>query len=319
MPALSAPTKAAAPERLELDGRTLRLAKRDVKLDGRELGLLRESNDLLDDVSALRARMEEDGYLLLRGVLPESEVLGARRAVLEHLDAQNQVERSHALMDGFRAPSAKGAYLGGRREVTHSPGFLALAESQTLFDFYGRFFAEPAMTINYKWLRAVGAGDSTSPHYDVVYMGRGTTVRLFTSWIPLGDVGLEDGPLAVLKGSHNLPSYQRVRETYGRADVDRDNIESFFSHDPLEITARYGGQWQTTAFRAGDLLLFGMFTMHGAISNMSERFRLSTDLRFQPVSEPLDERWIGDTPLANYGWRKTPAVPLEVSRKEWNV
>jgi hypothetical protein len=222
-------------------------------------------------------------------------------------------------MEGVRTPDAKGAYLGGRREVTHAPEFLALAESQTLFDFYGRFFGEPAMTINYKWLRAVGAGDSTSPHYDVVYMGRGTTARLYTSWIPLGDVGLSDGPLAVLKGSHNLPSYQRVRETYGRADVDRDNIESFFSHDPLEITARYGGQWQTTAFRAGDLLFFGMFTMHGAIANLSNRFRLSTDLRFQPVSEPLDERWVGDTPLANYGWRKTPAVPLEVSRKEWNV
>jgi len=304
---------------LGLDGRTLRLARRDVKLDGRELGLLRDANSLLGDAAALRLRMAEDGYLLLRGLLPQVTALGARRVVLEHLNHLGQVDRAHDLLAGVRAPGAQGMYLGGRKEVTHAQPFLELAEAPACFSFFERFFGEPAMTFGYKWLRAVGSGDSTSPHYDVVYMGRGTTTRLFTCWIPLGSIGLEDGPLAVLVGSHNLPSYQRVRDTYGRADVDRENIESFFSHDPLEITARYGGQWQTTAFQPGDALIFGMYTMHGAIRNESSRFRISTDLRFQPAAEKIDERWVGDTPLGNYGWRKTPTVPLEVSRQAWQV
>lgn len=302
-----------------LDGRTLRLARRDVKLDGRELGLLRSSNDVLGDVHALRQRMEVDGYLLLRDILPREQVLGARRAVLEYMDRQGQVDRSRDLMEGIRAPGAKGLYLGGRKELTHTPAFLNFAESPAYFSFFDRFFGEPSMTFGYKWLRAVADGDSTSPHYDVVYMGRGTTSRLYTCWTPLGEIGLHDGPLAVLQGSHNLPSYQRVRETYGRADVDRDNIESFFSHDPLEITAHYGGQWQTAEFHAGDVLIFGMYLMHGAIRNESNRLRLSADLRYQPAAGPIDERWVGDTPLANYGWKKTPAVPLEVSRQEWKV
>ncbi|MCW8129916.1 MAG: phytanoyl-CoA dioxygenase family protein [Planctomycetota bacterium] len=313
------PQLAPSPAPLALDGRALRLARRDVRLDGEELGLLRDANELLGNPAALRARMEEDGYLLLRNLLPLEQVLGARRAVLAYMDQQGQVDRDHDLMDGRRAKDAKGLYLGGRKELTHGPEFLAMAESPAYFDFFQSFFGEAAMTFGYKWLRAVGDGDATSPHYDVVYMGRGTTSRLYTCWTPLGEIGLHDGPLAVLQGSHNLPAYQRIRETYGRADVDRDNIESFFSHDPLEISARYGGRWLTAEFHPGDVLIFGMFLMHGAIRNESNRFRLSADLRFQPVAEPVDERWIGDSPLANYGWRKTPAVPLEVSRKEWQV
>lgn len=317
MPLAALATPSTAP--LQLDGRTLRLARRDVRLDGRELGLLRDANGLLDDMDALRRRMAEDGYLLLRGLLPQPAALAARRVVLEHLDRQGQVDRAHDLLAGVRASGAQGMYLGGRKEVTHSQAFLELAEAPAYFSFFERFFAEPAITFGYKWLRAVGSGDSTSPHYDVVYMGRGTTTRLYTCWTPLGSIGLEDGPLAVLVGSHNLPSYQRVRDTYGRADVDHENIESFFSHDPLEITARYGGQWQTTAFQPGDALIFGMHTMHGAIRNESNRFRISTDLRFQPAAEKIDERWVGDTPMGNYGWRKTPTIPLEVSRQAWQV
>ena len=35
-------------------------------LGGKYLGWLRESNDILDSVDALRQKFEEDGYLLIR-------------------------------------------------------------------------------------------------------------------------------------------------------------------------------------------------------------------------------------------------------------
>ena len=38
------------------------VGKREMELGG-DLGILRESNDLLNDVNALRERMKEDGYL----------------------------------------------------------------------------------------------------------------------------------------------------------------------------------------------------------------------------------------------------------------
>jgi len=300
-------------------GKVLRLARRDMVLDGKQLGLLRDTKDVQADPVALRARMAEDGYLLLRNLIPRESVEAARRAVLEHLDRQGQVDCARPLLEGVMAPGAKGAYLGGRREITHTPAFLGAVESSQLRGFWEGYFGEALLTIQYKWLRAVANGDATSPHYDVVYMGRGTRERLFTCWMPLGDLTLDDGPLALLAGSHRLPGYRRVQETYGNADADRDNIETFFSHDPQEIVERYGGQWQTAEFRMGDVLAFGMFTMHGAIANRSNRFRVSADVRWQPASEPLDPRWAGEEPLGNYAWKKTPVEPLEVSREKWGV
>ncbi|MBE7464978.1 MAG: phytanoyl-CoA dioxygenase family protein [Planctomycetes bacterium] len=314
MPVTVTPTLPAAGP-----AKVLRLARRDLALDGHELGFLRETPAAGAAPQALRERMAEDGYLLMRGLIARERVEAARRVVLEHLDAQGQVDRSHPLMDGYRAEGAKGGYFGGRREVTHQPDFLNAVESPELADFWAAYFGEAPVTIEYKWLRAVAGGDATSPHYDVVYMGRGTRERLFTCWIPLGDLTFDDGPLALLAGSHRLPSYERIRQTYGNADADRDNIETFFSHDPREIVQRYGGQWQTSEFRMGDVLIFGMFTMHGAVANRGPRFRLSTDVRWQPASEPMDPRWIGAEPAGNYAWRKTPTEPLEVSRRKWGV
>ena len=45
-------------------------------------------------------------------------------------------------------------------------------------------------------------------------MGRGTVDGLFTVWMPLGDVKVEHGALAICDGSNILPSYGRIRQTY---------------------------------------------------------------------------------------------------------
>ena len=44
--------------------------------------------------------MDEDGYLLLRGLLNENDVLAARRHVLEQLASEGQLDESAPLMDG---------------------------------------------------------------------------------------------------------------------------------------------------------------------------------------------------------------------------
>ena len=64
---------------------------------------------------------------------------------------------------------------------------------------------------------------------------------------------------------------------------------------------RYGGRWLTTDFQLGDLLIFTMYTLHCSLENHSpvNRIRLSSDTRYQLASEPADERWIGDDPIAH--------------------
>ncbi len=49
----------------------------------------------------------------------------------------------------------------------------------------------------------------------------------------------------------------------------------------------------------GDLLTFRMNTVHASLDNRSDRIRLSTDTRYQLASEPVDERWVGENPIAH--------------------
>ena len=37
-----------------------------------------------------------------------------------------------------------------------------------------------------------------------------------------------------------------------------------------------------------------MRTVHASLDNQSDRYRMSTDTRYQPASLPIDQRWIGE-------------------------
>ena len=85
-------------------------------------------------------------------------------------------------------------------------------------------------------------------------LGRGSQ-RLHTCWIPFGDVPVEKGTLAILVGSHNLPSFDKIRQTYGQTDVDQDRTPGHFGTDPLAISEQFGGAWKTADFEAGDVII----------------------------------------------------------------
>ena len=288
---------------------------RELELGGELLGNLRESRDIQGDMPALRARLQEDGYLLLRGLHDVETIKAARRVVLADLDAREQIDRSRPRDEALIAEGAVGSFLGGRKAVTHTEEFLSVVEGADLMDFFTGLFDGEALAYDYKWLRAVPTGASTGAHFDVVYMGRGS-LDLVTLWTPLGDVPYDMGPLAVLTGDTRL---DQVRETYGKMDVDRDHVTGSFSEDPVALVEKYGGRWRTTEFEMGDALIFSMFTMHGSLANTSPRFRLSADTRYQRADQPVDERWMGDEPIAHYAWTSGETVTMEEARSRWGV
>src|ERR1041385_6167942 len=230
----------------------LTMGKRELELPGKYLAELREANALLGDMTALWGRMEEDGYLLIRGLFDREDVLAARRQLVEVLDREGALDRSFPLMDAVVAHGQTGGFRDGDNDLTHSPAFRRLVESMPVMGFFERFLGGEPLTYDYKWLRIVGPGSNTGAHYDVVYMGRGTH-NLFTCWTPLGDVPYELGPLAILAGSHR---FDRVRETYGEMDADRDHVTGWFETDPIALVVKYGGRWLTTEFEMGDALIF---------------------------------------------------------------
>ncbi len=292
----------------------VRFGFRDLEFPSSELSQLRESNDRLGDAPALWRRMDADGYLLLRGLIARETVLSAREAVLMHMREQQVLRPATPVLEGVMPPGGPSIRLMGRKGIAQHPAVLAVLEHPALYALFGALFGEPALTFPYKWLRAVGNEAYTGAHFDFVYMGRGSQ-NLYTVWIPFGDVPISQGSLAICRGSHRLDSFARIRDTYGRMDVDRDGISGWFERDPMRIVERFGGQWQGANYRAGDVIIFGMHTMHASTTNLSNRFRLSCDVRYQPAGDPVDERWKRDG-SGHYGEAQRD---MESARAEWGL
>ena len=263
-----------------------------------KFGELRSSNDLLNTPSKLRQRITEDGYLLLRGLLNKEKVKAARDELLIKMNRNGSVDENYLIREGVDLEMKNKV---DQANLRNGGAVRNLTQRGEMIDFYNQFFGEPARAFDFIWVRAVSVGTATGCHYDWVYMGRGSK-QLHTSWTPLMDVSKTEGSLAILKGSHQ---FNQLISTYGSIDVDDERstqqFGGWYTQDPMEVQNQFGGQWLTTDFEAGDLLLFTMHTMHCSLDNESpnNRIRLTLDTRYQPASEPADERWIGSDPIAH--------------------
>jgi hypothetical protein len=276
-----------------------------------KFGELRDSIALAADPVALRARMVEDGYLFLPGYLDREVVMAARAEIFGKLARLGALDPDQPLLDGIAAPRSErrdypeagwADQAAFAKDLRTGSAIRELCHRGRIIQFFEEFLGGTVRPLDFVWVRTVRAGGSTGCHYDRVYMGRGTP-NLFTAWIPIGDVPLTDGALLLLENSHRL---EELKQTYGAIDVDRDAEKNpygggWLSTNPVEVQERYGGRWLTADFKAGDLLVFTMVTLHCSLDNQSpvNRIRLSSDSRYQLASEPVDERWIGEDPIAH--------------------
>ena len=288
--------------------RVVRLGERDVVFPSPDLSQIEDSSALLsldDGGASLRARLAADGFVYLRGALGAAAVLAARAVVLRHLhEAGNILERAGAgapaAAPQVLLPACALPNLEGVNAVTHAPEMLAVLEGAPLRRIVGMALDTPPdalATFDYKWARAVGRGVFTGVHCDSVYMARGSP-RLTTCWIPLEPAAsLELGALALCRGSHALPGLARVRATYGALDTEaepRFEGSGWLSADPRDVTAHEPrAQWVSGDYAAGDVVIFGLQTLHMSTANLTDRVRISCDVRFQPRGEAIDERYVG--------------------------
>ncbi|BCM93067.1 hypothetical protein IAD21_04955 [Abditibacteriota bacterium] len=274
-------------------------------------GELLDSSGALGDMPVLRARMERDGYVYLPGMLARAEVLEARLAIATKLFEVGNLLADSDPMDCVAIAGKAIEFIP--HIAMQTPELLRVLYGPTMMNFWEQFFGEPARHFDFTWFRAVTPGRATPPHTDAVYMNRGTS-NLFTCWTPIGDVPLEQGGLMVLEGSHR---HEKLRQNYSSKDVDsvcanlrpdlqtsRKNTlrgEGFgaLSYRPAKLRETLGGRWLTANYRAGDILIFSIYTVHCSLDNISNRVRLTSDSRYQRSSEPADERWIGENPIGH--------------------
>ncbi len=297
-----------------------------------DFGQLTRSNDSVEDREELWRRFNEEGYLYLPGLLDQDEVLAARTEVMQRLWDAGVLDKTHPMIDGIALPESQydGAATG--------PFMPLLARNNPLLDrvlyegpmmkFYDFFLGGPASHFDYTWFRCKrpGLSDATTPHCDVVYMGRGTQ-DLYTSWAPFGNVPYNMGGVILLEGSHRNVE---LKSTYSATDVDvycsnmgeqdavvqlarnegREltaderksihwNSSGAYSSDAIGVRQELGGRWLTSEYEMGDLLMFSVFLMHASSDNRSNAVRVSSDSRYQLADEPQDQRWMGDDPPAH--------------------
>jgi ectoine hydroxylase-related dioxygenase (phytanoyl-CoA dioxygenase family) len=257
-------------------------------------GELRNATELLGDHDALHVRMNEDGYLLFRQLIPEDIVRAAREEIMLKYAIIGEIDSiNHAPMEGIQRETSfadQVNLLAFMQSVRTGLAYEQLVKNDALVSFYELFLGGPVQGFDFKWPRFVRPGEGCGIHADVVYVGRGTK-NVWSSWIPIGDVTREEGALVILEGSHHS---DRLKN-YWEKDADRDGI-GWLSTDPIKLQNAIGGRWLSTDFRMGDVICFGIYLVHGALDNNSPvgRCRLTSDTRYQLVGDPLDNRWNGD-------------------------
>lgn len=274
-------------------------------------GEVTSSADCLDLPDELRRRLETDGYLYIPGFFDPELILAARRSVTNRLAADGSLDPAFPPMDAIGHPEKTSAYRGDL--ARHNTEVERVVYGPELLGFYEKLFGEPVRHFDYTWFRAMSRGQGSTPHCDLVYMGRGTH-QLLTCWIPYGDVPLEVGGVMLLEGSHQksdrLKAYLEIDvDSYCEnrpREVEKVKINGGWSHpgwltkNPVTLREKIGGRWLTAPeWKIGDFITFGMTLVHGSLDNQTSRVRLSSDTRYQRASQPIDERWIGENPIAN--------------------
>ncbi len=269
-------------------------------------GFLREAH-VDEEVGLLQQRMVDDGYLYLRDFWTREMVQVVRDSLTSQLDRlgflRSDVPRDEARFNGREIGRAMGNPLDQQ-----NPALRNLVFGSRITDFFQRFLGGPVRHFDFIWFRTKGPGLGSPIHCDLVYMGRGTH-DLYTTWVPIGDIGLELGGLIVLEGSHRKcerlkPYLSRDVDDYctNRADAadyaaGKKWWDGTLSKNAVALQKSLGGRWLTSPeFRMGDAVIFNMTLVHGSLDNQTDRIRLSTDTRYQLAAEPIDDRWIGNQP-----------------------
>ncbi|GMW01053.1 MAG: hypothetical protein AMXMBFR84_21900 [Candidatus Hydrogenedentota bacterium] len=254
----------------------------------------------------MRQALDDDGYLLLRGILDQKDVWAARNEVFGRLASVGEIKDPP--IDGIPTGVSRREELEPDpgvfwRSVCEGPALRRVTHAGPMIKTMETILGTDVRAFDFLWLRAMLPGRASAFHFDHVYMNGGTD-RLYTVWTPLGEVPLTDGPMLLVEGSHRFAD---LVEQYRGFNVDTDKSRpGHVTMDPVALAEERDCRLLSTDFHAGDILVVTMFMLHGSLDNNSPlgRVRLSCDTRYQRADEPIDPRWIGNPPLghgAGYG------------------
>lgn len=244
------------------------------------------------DHAALWRRLLRQGYLYLPGLLDPATTRAFRTYYFDAL-------RGTGLWDEA-LPASRARDTGGAvdqallrhqlfRTVVPSAKYEQFCRQPALQGWFRWFLEDEVHLHRRKILRHIrpgeqGVGTATQAHYDLVYLREGTD-RLLSAWIPLGDCPVELGGLAYLEGSHTRVMAEEAAGVHHRA--------AWITADLPALANEHRTRWLLADYAAGDVVVHSAHLIHAATDNVAGNgaIRLSTDIRYQRRSDPIDWRW----------------------------
>jgi phytanoyl-CoA hydroxylase len=200
------------------------LAVNDGPLNSDSVSLLRPSYPS-EPIEELRKRYDEDGMLLVRGLLPREDIIRARTYYFSMMAPtgvlKDGTEPSQGIFNDKRSPEDFPGIGSGVAGMNGRPGGASAAEfvdlaieahykseytenlckHPVLLDFVARFTGWNENTLGLKRSLLRNNVPGTTPigvHYDQIFLRYGEPTSL-TAWVPIGDVSLTGGGLIYLE------------------------------------------------------------------------------------------------------------------------
>src|ERR1700689_3466752 len=228
---------------------------------------LADSGGLIDDAAGLRRRLADDGYLFFRGLLPAAQVSAIGQAVLGELRAGGWADdrgvpsiqpRAVNSVDALADPAFRAPMVG--------PAFNQIPYLPALRQVVRRVLGPGSFSYPAKVLRAVyperpqARPRGRYVHYDYAVSG---VQDMLTSWIPLVDIPVRLGGLAVQPGGHLGPPRR-----------------------PRPLSPAEPG-WATTRSNQGNGYIFPSRPPPAARPHPGSALRISGDFRWQRPDQPV--------------------------------
>ncbi len=246
---------------------------------------------------------DEQGYLVVPGLLGEHDLAPVRGAMMEKVDQiADQLVAAALIGDPLRDEpfETRLAKLFASLDAEHfvaitgqswrdrMPGYFDLLSNPKVLDVVEsligpEIFANPVYNVRPK-VPLVAAGE-VPWHQDKSYWPGARSNPVITVWVALVDATIENGCLRVIPRTQHEGVGGFHFETYsGTAyrELDDENV------------GHLRGRAQPLPVNAGSAILFNDRFIHSSGPNLSTHVRWSVDLRYQPADQdPMPQHGVG--------------------------
>jgi ectoine hydroxylase-related dioxygenase (phytanoyl-CoA dioxygenase family) len=231
-----------------------------------------------DDPAEIRRSYDENGYLFFKGALNADTVLRAKEDIAGVLQQQSYMQKGSAEPRATPGASAVEVDYGPLYRLKSPWELMASPELQEAVDIAYGEKVRVGRSIGFRYSMPTDAPYLTPPHQDHFYIRETDEFRMI--WVPLMDMEIANGGLAIAAGSHKHGLQEHV---------EFDGVYSYFFKGRTQKGVRpedIHGAWTSSRFELGDLLMFHCCAVHRSLPNVSGLIRLSLNTITYPARRP---------------------------------